>query len=50
MINKDTNKQISVVIPIEIYDKLKAEGDEELRTISKQASKILIDYYKQKGI
>jgi len=40
------NKQISVVIPIEVYDKLKNDGDIELRTVSKQVAKILIDYYK----
>jgi len=42
----ENNKQISVVIPIEIYDKLRIDGDIELRTVSKQVAKILIDHYK----
>jgi len=42
----ENNKQISVVIPIEIYNKIKIDGDIELRTVSKQVAKILIDYYK----
>jgi hypothetical protein len=44
---KSDNKQISVVVPNEIYELLKAEGEKELRTISKQAAKIIIDYYKK---
>ena len=45
MISKN-NKQISVVIPIELFNKIKLDGDNELRTVSKQVAKILIDYYK----
>lgn len=40
------NTQISVVLPNEIVDKLDKDAEEELRTRSKQAAKIIIDYYK----
>lgn len=42
------NTQISVVLPKEIVDKLDQDAEEELRTRSKQAAKIIIDYYKDK--
>lgn len=45
----DNNKQISVVIPIEIYNKIKADADNELRTVSKQVAKIVIDYFKEES-
>lgn len=46
-ISKD-NTQISVVLPNEIVGKLDKDAEEELRTRSKQAAKIIIDYYKNK--
>ncbi|MGF7057225.1 ribbon-helix-helix domain-containing protein [Brassicibacter mesophilus] len=46
-ISKD-NTQISVVLPNEVVEKLDKDATEELRTRSKQAAKIIIDYYKDK--
>lgn len=45
---KEGNQQISVVLPKSIIDKLDQVADEELRTRSQQAAKIIIDYFKCK--
>ena len=45
-ISKD-NIQISVVLPRDLVEgKLNDDAKEELRTRSKQAAKIILDYYK----
>lgn len=45
-ISKD-NIQISVILPRDLVEgKLNDDAKEELRTRSKQAAKIILDYYK----
>lgn len=45
---KDTNKQISVVIPKEINEKLKHDAKKALSSRNWVARKIIVDYYKNK--
>ena len=45
---KSDNQQISVVLPKVTIEKLDKLADEELRTRSQQAAKIIIDYFKEK--
>jgi metal-responsive CopG/Arc/MetJ family transcriptional regulator len=40
-------QQISVVLPKSIVEKLDKLSQEELRTRSQQAAKIIIDYFKE---
>jgi antitoxin component of MazEF toxin-antitoxin module len=41
------NTQISVVLPNDIVKRLDLDAEDELRTRSKQAAKIIINYYKK---
>lgn len=42
------NKQISITLPEEIVEKLEKDAEIEVRDRSKQAAKIIIDYYRSK--
>ena len=46
-ISKD-NQQIAVILPKAIVDKIDKLAEEELRTRSQQAAKIIIDFFKEK--
>lgn len=43
-------QQISVVLPKAVVGKLDKLSEEELRTRSQQAAKIIIDYFKEDSI
>ena len=42
------NQQINIVLPKIIVEEIDKLAEEELRTRSQQAAKIIIDYFKQK--
>ncbi len=42
------NQQIAVILPKTTVEKIDKLAEEELRTRSQQAAKIIIDYFKEK--